>query len=58
MILLGYLPAFAQMISFGVQSAMRLASSCAENPPKTTTWVAPTRAHARIAMRLYMVMGM
>ena len=29
---------------------MRTASSCAANPPKTTEWIAPSRAHASMAI--------
>jgi hypothetical protein len=45
----GSIPQEAAMIALGVASSMRTASSCAAKPPKTTEWIAPSRAQASIA---------
>ena len=45
----GSIPQEAVRISFGLASSMRLASSSAEKPPKTTEWIAPMRAQASMA---------
>ena len=34
---------------FGFASSIRTASSCGANPPKTTEWIAPSRAQASMA---------
>ena len=47
---LGSRPHDADTMTFGVQSSMRTASSREANPPNTTEWTAPSRAHASIAM--------
>ena len=43
------MPQDAAMIAFGVASSIRTASSFAAKPPKTTEWIAPSRAQASIA---------
>ncbi len=54
----GSMPHDAARISFGVQSVMRAASSCAANPPNTTECTAPMRAQAYIAMTASGIIGM
>ena len=39
----------AEMMTLGLASAIRLASSFGAKPPKTTEWIAPIRAQASIA---------
>ena len=46
------------MIALGVQSSIRTASSCAAKPPKTTEWIAPSRAQASIASSASGTIGM
>ena len=46
------------MIAFGRASSMRTASSCAAKPPKTTEWIAPSRAQASIATSASGTIGM
>ena len=41
-----------------LQSTRRLARESAENPPNTTLWIAPMRAHASIAIGSASVAGM
>ena len=45
------------MMSFGVASSMRVASSGAAKPPKTTEWIAPSRAQASIAIAASGIIG-
>ena len=52
------MPQLADMISFGWASSMRVASSFGANPPKTTEWMAPSRAHASMAMTASGTIGM
>ena len=40
------------------ESTIRSAKASAENPPKTTEWTAPIRAHASIAIIASTTMGM
>ena len=47
----------AATIAFGVASSMRLASSRAANPPKTTECTAPSRAQASIATTACGIIG-
>jgi hypothetical protein len=42
----------------GRASSIRTASSCAANPPKTTEWIAPSRAQASIASSASGTIGM
>jgi hypothetical protein len=44
--------------TFGCASSMRVASSFAANPPKTTECTAPMRAHASIATSASGIIGM
>ena len=44
------MPQEAEMISFGLASLIRVASSWAAKPPKTTEWTAPIRAQASMAI--------
>ena len=46
----GSSPPEAVTITAGSASSMRVASSLAANPPKTTEWTAPRRAQASIAI--------
>jgi hypothetical protein len=52
------MPQLADMMSFGWASSMRVASSFGANPPKTTEWMAPSRAHASMAMTASGTIGM
>jgi hypothetical protein len=52
------MPHEAETITFGFASLMRVASSLAAKPPKTTEWTAPMRAHASIAMAASGTIGM
>ena len=45
-------------MTLGLASSMRVASSRAEKPPKTTEWMAPMRAQASMAMAASGTMGM
>ena len=54
----GSIPADAATITFGVASSIRAASSFGANPPNTTEWIAPSRAHASIAMTASGTIGM
>ena len=44
----GSMPQEAERMTFGSASSIRVASSRAANPPKTTEWIAPIRAQASI----------
>ena len=55
---LGSIPHDAETITLGFASSIRLASSCAANPPKTTECTAPIRAHASIAITASGTIGM
>ena len=46
------------MMAFGSASSMRTASSCAAKPPKTTEWIAPSRAQASMATSASGTIGM
>ena len=46
------------MMRFGVASSMRVASSRAAKPPKTTEWMAPSRAQASMAKAASATIGM
>jgi hypothetical protein len=46
------------MIALGVESSMRVASSLAAKPPKTTEWIAPKRAQASMANTASGTIGM
>lgn len=46
------------MITFGLASSMRVASSCEAKPPKTTECTAPMRAQASMAMAASATIGM
>ena len=52
------MPQDAETMSFGRASSMRVASSLAAKPPKTTEWMAPMRAHASMAMTASGTIGM
>ena len=52
------MPHDAETITFGFASAMRLASSGAAKPPKTTEWTAPMRAQASMATTASGTIGM
>ena len=54
----GSMPQEAVTISFGRASSMRLASSWAAKPPKTTEWIAPSRAQASMATIASGIIGM
>ena len=54
----GSIPHEAETTTFGVASSIRVASSCAAKPPKTTEWIAPSRAHASIAITASGTIGM
>src|SRR5438045_4047560 len=51
-------PLQADRITRGFASLMRVANSCAANPPKTTEWIAPMRAQASIAKAASGTIGM
>jgi hypothetical protein len=46
------------MTSLASQSWMRLRSASAENPPKTTVWIAPSLAQASIATTVSGIIAM
>ncbi len=46
------------MMTFGLASSMRVASSFAAKPPKTTEWIAPSRAQASIDITASGTIGM
>jgi len=50
-------PPSAVMTSVASWSRMRPASASAENPPKTTEWVAPMRAQASMATTASGIIG-
>ena len=52
------MPHDAETITFGWASSMRTASSLGANPPKTTEWTAPRRAHASMAITASGTIGM
>ena len=58
MTLLPSMPQEAETISTGFASLMRVASSLAAKPPKTTEWTAPMRAQASMATRASGTIGM
>ena len=52
------MPQEAERMSFGLASSMRVASSFAAKPPKTTEWIAPMRAQASMAKTASGIIGM
>ena len=54
----GSIPHEADTITFGFASSIRVASSFAAKPPKTTEWIAPSRAQASIAITASGTIGM
>jgi hypothetical protein len=54
----GSIPHDAETTTFGFASSIRLASSFAAKPPKTTEWTAPIRAQASIATTASGTIGM
>ena len=54
----GSMPHDAARMSLGLASSMRVASSLGANPPNTTLWMAPMRAHASIAIAASGTLGM
>ena len=54
----GSIPHDADTTTFGFASSIRVASSFAANPPNTTEWTAPIRAHASIATSASGTIGM
>jgi len=58
MILSTSMPQEAETISLGWQSSIRVASSLAAKPPKTTECTAPIRAQASMAIAASGTMGM
>ena len=54
----GSMPHEAETTTFGFASSIRLASSLAAKPPKTTECTAPIRAHASIAITASGTIGM
>ncbi len=51
------MPQEAEMMTLGLASLMRVASSLAAKPPKTTECTAPMRAQASMAMAASGIMG-
>jgi hypothetical protein len=51
-------PPSAVTMSLASASFMRSRTASAENPPKTTLWVAPMRVHASIATAASGIIGM
>ncbi len=58
MTLPGSRPHEADRITLGLASSIRVASSLAANPPNTTEWIAPMRAHASMAIAASGIIGM
>jgi hypothetical protein len=54
----GSMPPYAETTTFGLASSIRAASSAGANPPNTTEWIAPIRAHASIATTASGTIGM
>jgi hypothetical protein len=54
----GSIPHDAEMQIFGLASSIRAASSLAAKPPKTTEWIAPSRATASMATTTSGIIGM
>ena len=54
----GSMPQLALTMAVGVASSIRFASSAAANPPKTTEWMAPSRAQASMAIIASGTIGM
>jgi hypothetical protein len=52
------MPQDADTTATGLASSIRAASSWAANPPKTTEWTAPIRAHASMATTASGTIGM
>ena len=57
MILFPSMPHEADIMSFGFASSILIASSGGANPPNTTEWIAPMRAHASMAMSASGIIG-
>ena len=51
-------PSSAVRTTLHCESTMRARSASAENPAKTTLWIAPIRAHASIAYAASGIIGM
>ena len=51
------MPHEAETTTLGAASSMRTASSGAANPPNTTEWAAPIRAHASMLMAASGIIG-
>ena len=58
MVRVGSMPQLAETTTLGWASSIRAASSPGAKPPKTTEWMAPSRAHASIAMTASGTIGM
>ncbi len=52
------MPHEAETMTRGVASSILVASSFEANPPNTTEWMAPMRAHASIAIAASGTIGM
>ena len=52
------MPHDADTITFGFEASIRTANSLGANPPKTTEWIAPSRAQASMAMTASGIIGM
>ena len=52
------IPQEAHTMTLGSASSMRIASSCAAKPPKTTECTAPMRAQASMATSVCGIIGM
>ena len=54
----GSMPHDAETTTRGRASLIRVASSWGAKPPKTTEWIAPSRALASMATRAWGIIGM
>ena len=52
------MPQDAETITLGLASSIRIASSFGAKPPKTTEWIAPSRAQASMAITASGTIGM
>ena len=52
------IPQEAETMTLGAASSIRVASSCAANPPNTTECTAPIRAQASMAITASGIIGM
>ena len=55
---LGSMPHEAETMTLGAASSIRAASPAGAKPPKTTEWIAPSRAQASIATTASGTIGM